>query len=162
MKYLLTLTAFVCAINLAGCQHNAYFEAALPSSPDNALVYLYRPQASNPGKKPLVLSYPDILVDGDSVGVLKYNEYLVLELAPGQREFVATGLTRQANWKPENVSYNMRLEAGQRYFMRLRVEYDTDHMTIGSFRGQYLIHMHAVDETEALYEIRYASESAAN
>lgn len=162
MRYLLAATALLLGFVLQGCQHNAYFEAAEPSSPDKALVYLYRPKATNPGKKPLVMSYPDILVDGDSVGVLRYNEYLTLELEPGQREFVATGLTQTANWKPKNVSYKIKLEAGQRYFMRLRVEYNTDHMTIGSFRDQYLIHMHPVDESEALYEIRYADSATGN
>ena len=45
--------------------------------------------------------------------------------------------------------------------LRFRVEYDTDHMTIGSFRGQYLIHLHPVDESEAVYEIRHLSQGVA-
>ena len=37
---------------------------------------------------------------------------------------------------------------------RFRAEFDTDSMTIGAFRGQYIITLHPMDATEAIYQIR--------
>lgn len=153
------LALFIC---LGGCANSDYFDPTPIATAGNSMVYLYRPAASNPGKKPLVTSYPEILVDGDSMGMLKYNRYLALELPPGEHEFVATGLTPDARWEPEDRSYTLNTKAGERYFMRFRVEYNTDAMTIGSFRGQYLIHLHPVDESEAVYEIRHTSAETLN
>ena len=144
---------------MTACANSDYFEQTPLVSPENAIVYLYRPAASNPGKKPLTMSYPEILIDGEGSGFLRYNQYLALELPPGKHEFVATGLTKDARWKPEDVKYTINLKAGESYFMRLRVEFNTDHMSIGSFRDNYLIYLHAVDESEAIYEIRHTSLS---
>ena len=141
----------------ASCANNDYFEPTPLASSENALVYVYRPAGTNPGKKPLTTSYPEILINGKGSGFLRYKEYLAIELPAGQYEFVATGLTRDARWKPQDVNYTISLKSGESYFMRLRVEFNTDHMTIGSFRDNYLIHLHPVDESEAVYEIRHTS-----
>jgi len=53
---------------LAGCAGPGYFEAVPPSSAEKSVVYLYRPEADNPGRQPLRFSYPDVLVDEQSVG----------------------------------------------------------------------------------------------
>ena len=68
-------------------------------------------------------------------------------------------LTRDSRWQPEDVKYDLKVEAGQTYFLRLRVEFDTDRMTMGSFKGQYLIFLHQVDQSEAVYEIRHTNRS---
>jgi hypothetical protein len=146
-------------LTLGACSGTPHFVDHSLSDPAKALVYVYRPKASNPGKKPMRYSYPDIQVDGESVGVLRYNEYLVTELEPGPREFLATGLSAAADWNQKEVRYTRHLEAGKSYYLRLRVEYNTDNMTVGSFRGQYFIHLHAVDYSEAVYEIRDASKA---
>jgi len=147
---------------LAGCANNDYFEPTALVDLSNSMVYVYRPAASNPGKKPLITSYPEILVDGQTAGLLKYKEYLAIELPPGRHEIVATGLTRDARWEPEDSSYKLLTEAGKSYFMRFRVEYNTAEMSLGTFRGQYLIHLHPVDEGEAVYQIRENKNSAGN
>ncbi len=152
--------ALIAALLLGvGCSSTPYFEAQTLTDPSKALVYVYRAKATNPGKKPMRFSYPDIQVDGESVGVLRYNEYLVAELEPGTRKFLATGLSPKADWNQREAEYTLKLEAGETYYMRLRVEYNTDNMTIGSFKGQYFIHMHPVDYDEAVYEIREASKA---
>ena len=157
---LIPALAIAATLSLAACANSDYFEASALSNSDNALVYLYRPAATNPGKKPLVTSYPEITVDGKSVGMLKYKEYLTLELPPGEHDIVATGLTRDARWEPEDRRYSLKTEAGESYFMRFRVEFNTDAMSIGTFRGQYQIHLHPVDESEAIYEIRHTNKAA--
>lgn len=148
---------FLLPLLLGACSATPYFAAKTLSDPEKALVYVYRPKASNPGKKPMRYSYPDIQVDGASIGILHYNKHLVAELTPGSREFVSTGLSPLADWNQGETKYTLKLEAGKTYYMRLRVEYNTDHMTIGSFKGQYRIHMHPVDYDEAAYEIRNTS-----
>jgi hypothetical protein len=153
------LLATIALVLLAGCQGSAYFEPTPLANPDNAMVYLYRPAATKPGKKPLRLSYPEAMIDGKSAGFLKYNEYLALEIPPGKHEFVLTGLTREAKWEPKDRTYSLDVKPGQTYFLRFKVEFDTDNMSLDTFTGQYLIYLHAVDREEAIYEIRYASRA---
>ena len=38
--------------------------------------------------------------------------------------------------------------------MRFKVEYNVDKMSLGSFKSQYIIGLHLVDEEDAVYEIR--------
>ena len=142
---------------LGACSGTPHFTEQKLSDPDKALVYVYWPKASNPGKKPMRYSYPDIQVDGSSIGVLHYNQYLVKEMEPGSREFIATGLSPLADWNQGEAKYALTLEAGKTHYLRLGVEYNTDNMSIGSFKGQYRIHLHPVDYQEAVYEIREAS-----
>ena len=144
---------------LTACANSDYFESTALQDNANAMVYLYRPAATGPGKKPLVTSYPEITVNGKSMGMLRYKQYMTLELPPGQHKIVATGLTKDSRWEPEDRSYTLKTEAGKKYFMRFRVEFNTDSMSMGTFRGQYLIHLHPVDESEALYEIRHTSKA---
>ncbi len=139
-----------------------YFEPTPIATPGMAMVYVYRPAASNPGKKPLRFKYPEVLVDGQSVGFLRYKQYLAVEVDPGKREFLVTGLTKGANWEPRDRKYTLSVEAGESYFMRFRVEFDTARMSLGSFTGQYLIHLHPVDRTDAVYEIRHTKKASGN
>ena len=148
---LFTLLVFLL---LGACSSPGYFAPAPPANPDNAVVYLYRPAATNPGKKPLTTRYPEILVDGNSVGMLRYKEHLRVELPPGTHEFVATGLTPNARWEPQDRRYGLTLEPGDVKYLRFRVEFNTDKMSIGTFRGQYIINLHAIAESEAIYQIR--------
>ena len=153
-RYLIVVTL---ATLIGACANTDYFAPTPAADPENAVVYLYRPAASNPGKKPLTTSYPEIMVDDRSVGLLKYRKHLRIELPAGSHKFVATGLTPEARWEPENREYTLRVEAGGVYYMRFRVEFNTDNMSLGSFRGQYIIHLHPVDGSEAIYQIRETS-----
>ena len=53
---------------VGGCVSSSYFEPTPIAKAGNAMVYIYRPEATNPGKKPLTLSYPEVMMDGQSVG----------------------------------------------------------------------------------------------
>ena len=81
---LLLLLMLVPAGMMTACANSDYFEPTPLVSPENAMVYLYRPAATNPGKKPLTMSYPEILIDGEGAGFLRYDEYRALELPPGK------------------------------------------------------------------------------
>ncbi|QFU74332.1 DUF2846 domain-containing protein [Halioglobus maricola] len=154
MSYRIPRVAALLACLMTTNVHADYFSPRGPELETNAVVYVYRPAASNPGKKPLRTKYPEIMVDGEGSGFLKYNRHFRLELPAGKHEFVATGLTESANWKQTDRKYILNMKAGQTYYLRLRVEYDTDKMSIGTFRGQYLIFLHAMDPEEAIYQIR--------
>lgn len=154
------LFATLALLTLSGCPNTAYFEPTPIAQPGEAMVYIYRPEATNPGKKPLRMSYPEVMMDGNSVGFLKYNEHLAVEAVPGEHEFVVTGLTRDAKWEPRDRKFTLKVEAGESYFMRFRVEFDTAKMSLGTFRGQYIISFHPVDETEAIYEIRHTANAS--
>jgi hypothetical protein len=157
MKRLPSLLPLLFLLVLNGCGNSDYFEATPIAGAGNAMVYIYRPEATNPGKKPLRTSYPEVMVDGNSTGFLKYNEHLAMELPPGEHEIVVTGLTRDARWKPEDRKYTLTVEANQSYYMRFRVEFDVAKMSLGTFKGQYIITLHPVDGEEAIYEIRHTS-----
>ncbi|AQA17160.1 hypothetical protein BST95_01925 [Halioglobus japonicus] len=90
-----------------------YFSPEPPKAQDTSVVYIYRAAASNLGKKPLRTNYPEILVDGEGAGLLRYNRHIRLELPAGQHEFVATGLTEAANWEPRGRGYTLNLEPGE-------------------------------------------------
>jgi len=157
MKILFVLAAL---LTLGGCPNTAYFEPTPLATSDKAMVYVYRPAASNPGKKPLTLSYPEVMVDGKSAGFLKYKEYLALQLEPGKKEFLITGLTREAKWEPKDISYRLELEPGKTYYLRFGVEFNTSKMSLGTFRGNYLISFYPIDESDAVYEIRHTSKAS--
>jgi hypothetical protein len=161
MKKNLVLLPVLALLCLYGCaSSSSYFEPTPIAQPGNAMVYIYRPAGTNPGMKPLTLSYPEVMVDGQSVGFLKYNEYLAVEVTPGQRDFLVTGLTRGAKWEARDLSHTLDVDAGQSYFLRYRVEFDVDKMGLGTFKSQYIINLTPVSETDAVYEIRHTSNAA--
>lgn len=162
MKKNITLLSIIVMLYLSGCASSNYFEPTPITEPGMAMVYIYRPAATNPGKKPLTRSYPEVMVDGVSSGFLKYQQYLAVEVSPGQREFLVTGLTKGAKWGPRDLNYTLNAEAGQSYFLRYRVKFDMNKMSIGSFKGQYIINLGPVAETDAVYEISDTSKATAN
>ena len=146
---LLLLSSLLCA-----CASPGYFEPTPIAQPGNAMVYLYRPAASNPGMKPLYLSYPEVMVDGTSHGFLKYSHYLAIELPPGKHEFRLTGLTKEAKWEPRDVDYSIDLKPGEKVFLDFKVEYNTAEMNLLEPGPKYIIRLNRVPESQAVYEIR--------
>jgi hypothetical protein len=157
-RYYVLLLSLV-LIGSGGCVSSSYFEPTPIAKSGNAMVYVYRPEATNPRKKPLTLSYPELVMDGRSMGFLKYNKYLALEVAPGKREFLVTGLTRDAKWEPKDRSFTLDVQPGETYYMRFRVEFDTAKMSLGTFKGQYIITFNPVPHEDAIYEIRHTDKA---
>lgn len=139
---------------LAGCAGPGYFEAVPPSSPEQAVVYLYRPEADNPGRQPLRFSYPDVLIDEQSVGTLQFNSYRRVELAPGNHSIRITGLTRQAKWEPRDIKQNFSVAPGEIKYLKLDVRFNLSEMTLGTPGPSYLIHLRPMRPDDAVYEIR--------
>lgn len=139
---------------LSGCAGPGYFEAIPPSSPEQSVVYLYRPEADNPGRQPLRFSYPDVLIDEQSVGTLHFNSYRRIELAPGRHNLRITGLTRQAKWEPRDIKQQFSVAPGEVKYLKLDVRFNLSEMNLGSMGPSYLIHVRPMRADEAVYEIR--------
>ena len=139
---------------LSGCAGPGYFEAIPPSSPEQSVVYLYRPEADNPGRQPLRFSYPDVLIDEQSVGTLHFNSYRRIELAPGRHNLRITGLTRQAKWEPRDIKQQFSVAPGEVKYLKLDVRFNLSEMNLGSMGPSYLIHVRPMRADDAVYEIR--------
>jgi hypothetical protein len=137
------------------------FAAEVPSSPENSVLYIYRPEPTQPGlMKPLRFDYPEVLVDGASIGVLRYDEYLAVELTPGPHTLTVTGLTAASSgWAARDIVRDLPANRDKQVFMKLRVEYDTREMTIDQLSPKYTIQLTPVDADDAIYEIRNTSPS---
>ena len=145
---------------LGACSSPGYFEPTPIAGEGSAMVYLYRPAASNPGSKPLLLSYPEVMIDGVSHGVLKYNSYRAIELPPGKHEFRLTGLTKGAKWEPKDVNYSINLQPGETAYLKFRVEFNTAEMGFLELGPKYIIGLSQVPESTAVYEIRDTKKTA--
>ena len=56
------------------------------------------------------------------------------------------------------MKYKLKTEAGESYYLRLRVEFDVEKMSLGSFTNQYIINFGQVNSTDAVYEIRHTDK----
>ena len=133
-----------------------HFTPTVAANPDNTVFYIYRPAATTPGlMKPLKFDYPDILIDGKSIGALKYEHYLVTELKPGPHTITVTGLTTTAKgWADRDIEQAIPVNQGKQVFMKLQVEYDLDDMNLVQPGPKYIINLIPVDGETAKYEIR--------
>jgi hypothetical protein len=139
---------------VSGCAAPGYFEAVPPSSGGKSVVYLYRPEANNPGRQPLRFSYPDVLVDEQSVGILEFNSHRRIELEPGNHSLRITGLSREAKWEPRDIKQTMSVAPGEIKYLKLDVRFNLSEMTLGSPGPSYLIHVRPMRPDDAVYEIR--------
>ena len=141
---------------VAGCSSPGNFVPQDPGKND-ALLYLYRPEADNPGLQPLRMSYPDIQLDGRSIGVLQFNTYFAVVLTPGQHSIRVTGLSKKADWEPQDITLDISVRAGEVKYLKLDVQFNLDEMAMGDSSAKYLIYLTPMQPEEALYEIRNTS-----
>lgn len=151
LRLLLLLPLFI-----TGCSTPSYFEAVQPSSPQRAMLYLYRPEASNPGlMQPLRYDYPEVFIDGQSIGTLKFNSHRHIELAPGKHSVRITGLSPAAKWEPRDIEQSFSLKPAQTAYLKLNVQYQLDEMVLGQPGPSYSIHLTPMRSEDAVYEIRH-------
>ncbi len=155
MRRRLCLLALPLLLSATGCSSPGYFEAVQPSTSQRAVVYLYRPEATTPGlMKPLRYDYPDLQIDGQSIGTLKYNKHRWVELAPGQHSLRITGLSQIAKWESRDITYPFTVTPGEIKYLKLDVQYKLDEMVLGQPAPRYLIRVIPQRGEEAVYEIR--------
>jgi hypothetical protein len=153
----LYLAGGILSLMMSACtQTVGHFTPTVAANPENTVFYVYRPAATTPGlMKPLKFDYPDILIDGNSIGALKYDQYLVTELTPGPHNITVTGLTTTAKgWADRDIEQAIPVNQGKQVFMKLLVEYDIDDMNLGQTGPKYIINLIPVDSENAKYEIR--------
>ncbi|CAA0079637.1 Uncharacterised protein [Halioglobus japonicus] len=152
----LLINAAVILMLSACAQTVGHFTPTAAKNPDDTVFYIYRPAASNPGlMKPLKYDYPDVLIDGKSIGVLKYNQYLVTELTPGPHTITITGLTTASKgWADRDIEQTIPASQSKQVFMKLEVEYDIDSMNLGEMGAKYIINLLPVESEDAIYQIR--------
>jgi hypothetical protein len=151
------LLSGIALLLLSACtQTVGHFSPTVASDPNNTVLYIYRPEATTPGvMKPLKFDYPDVLIDGKSIGVLKYGEYLVTELTPGAHSITITGLTTaSSNWAERDIQQVIPASQNKQVFMKLQVEYNVDEMNLAQLGAKYIIRLLPVDAENAQYEIR--------
>ncbi|MES2818081.1 MAG: hypothetical protein V4812_03750 [Pseudomonadota bacterium] len=138
---------------VSGCSAPGYFEPQQPDK-DSGMLYLYRPKADNPGMQPLRLSYPDIQIDGRSVGPLKFNTHLAVGLSPGKHSIRITGLSKAASWEPRDIEKAFMVEPGEVKYLKLDVRFNLREMNLGQPKPSYLIYLTPMRSEDAVYEIR--------
>lgn len=145
---------------LSGCLGgNEMFEPDIKADAGSAVMHLYRPAASTPGiTKPLRFSWPEVFVDGESVGTVKYNEYISFRVSPGKHVLRVTGLTAQArDWDLRDVDRSFTAKAGETYYMRMKVDFNVTEMYVVQPRPSYIYQVMPATVDEAKYEIRKVS-----
>lgn len=138
---------------LSSCSSPGHFEPQSPGK-NESLLYLYRPEADNPGMQPLRLSYPDIQLDGHSIGQLKFNTHFAVGLSPGTHSIRVTGLSEKADWEPRDIHLEFTVRPGEVKYLKLDVQFALNEMAIGDSSAKYSIYLSPVQPQEALYEIR--------
>lgn len=157
MKYL-TRSLCCLAVLLSACAGPGYFEPIQPVGDNEAVLYIYRPRADNPGLQPLRFSYPDLLINEESIGVLSFNSHRSLRLESGEYTLTATGLSKISNWEPRDRNLTFKLEPGEIKYVKLNIRYDKKNMNLGQPGAKYLIFLTPTDAKDAVYEIRDTDE----
>jgi hypothetical protein len=142
------------AIFLSACAGPKYFEPIQPASANEAVLYIYRPKADNPGMQPLRFSYPDVLIDDTSVGVLTFNHHRAVRLNPGKHKLLITGLTKDAKWEPKDIERNFSINPGEIKYIKLNVQFDLRKMNLAQPGAKFIINTSLKAPEDAIYEIR--------
>jgi hypothetical protein len=159
VRFAMFLMLAASVLMLQGCASTPkYFEPTPIAGTDNSMLYLYRPAASNPGSKPLLRSYPEVMINGVSHGVIRYNEYRGIELSPGATEVRLTGNSANAKWKPRDTLYSLMLHPGKTAYLKFRVEYNMKNMRLIDPGPKYQIGMSLTPASQATQEMRFVDK----
>lgn len=156
------LLVFVLAALVAGCgagrtARGGAFEPPQVSSAETAQLVVYRPKQQWREKAG---SYPEVLVDGTSMGILRYNGYLVWELPTGHAGMKVTGFGDKArNWEFKDRELSLHLKQGETIYVRMVVRYDEKSNVLGRPGMDYMLVVHPVSGNDAIYELKDMRES---
>ena len=151
--------AIVVTLMLTGCAASSggsssagsSFEFATLEDPGNGIVYVYRPaikRFKHAGQ------WPAALVNGSSIGTLRYEGSLVSELPPGQHELRVTSASPDANgWQFHDRHTKFLIKAGETRYFRLIITFDPNEDKILSGPIEPLVFLQPVDADEARHEI---------
>jgi hypothetical protein len=124
------------------------------SSAETAQLVVYRPRQRALRKVDI---YPEVLIDGTSLGALSYNGFLVYPTAPTDAELVVTGRGAKANgWDFPDRKLPIQLVAGQTLYVRLSLRYNGNATLTKP--GDYSVQLRTMREHTALVEMEGARQ----
>lgn len=148
------LGTLVCT--LAGCgagqsaKGESYTAPALQDE-SKALIVIYRPAQSwraNAG------AYPEVFLDGNSMGVIRYQGYLTAEVSPSSRKLLFTGLSPAAHdWEFKDRTLPLRLKPGKTHYYEVIVIYDEKSNVLGRPGMDFTLQIIPSSEKTARYQL---------
>ena len=157
MKMINKTVLLLSVMLLSACAGTYHFTPVVPAA-NESVVYLYRPKADNPGRQPLRLHYPEVFVDGKTVGPLQFNKRKKIHLTPGKHQLKLTGLSEGANWDFKDKLLDFEVVAGEVKYIKFNVRFNLNEMHILDPGADYLIHLTPMNSGQAVYEVRYTKD----
>lgn len=125
------------------------YEPPTAKDPNNGLLVLYRPKQS---WRAAAKRYPDVLMNGASIGTLKYNGFLLYEAPPGQHQLRITGLSKNANkWDFKDRDRAIRFEQGATRYVQVVVRFDDSSNSLGNPGMSHTLHVSSARAEDARY-----------
>lgn len=147
------------AVSSTACSSDPkYFEVIQPTE-DEGILYVYRAKVKGVLIQPMRFSYPDLILDGKSIGVLKYMTHRAIPIKAGKHHLKVTGLTEKAKWDQKDKELNFKIKPGQIKYLKINIQYDIDEINHVTTMNKRAIYITPVDADKAIYEIRDTDEA---
>ena len=155
-KSLLTfLFLLPASVFISGCQSTNQAEGNQykvdESESKTAVIYLYRPNTGHKGK---ALEYPEVFIDGESLGVMKVRGYMMKEVSAGKHEIRITGATNKADWSFPEKKRTFNVKPESKNYFRLMVRFDMDSNQLLGLMMKHELFLTPVEADEAIREMK--------
>lgn len=143
------------SVLINGCQSTNKAEGnqyKVDKSGSNAsAIYLYRPNGGHKGKS---LEYPEVFIDGTSLGIMKAKGYMMKEVPTGQHEIRITGATNKADWSFPEIKRTINVRPNSKNYFRLMVRFDMDSNQLLGLMMKHELFLTPVEADEAIREMK--------
>lgn len=146
----MALLASFLLISAVSLGNDKRFTATAVVKPGNGKLYVYWP-GQRWGEKSR--KTPEIQLDDEPLGLLKYKSYIERELPEGTYNLKLTGSSDASNWDGPEREFPAKIEAGENLFVRLLVKYDQRSNKMLEGRMKYAVTFLPRAEEEALAEM---------
>lgn len=124
-----------------------------------ATLIVYRTKIKGILVQPMRRSYPDLILDGSSVGVLKYKKHKIIPIKAGKHRLKVTGLTDKAKWDQRDKELAFNVKPGETKYLKINIQYDIDEMNKLTTYNKRAVYITPVDTDDAVYEVRDTKEA---
>ena len=98
-----------------------------------------------------------MILDGESIGFMKFKSHKYIKIEPGSHVLTATGLTKGSKWKPMDKQLKFQIHRGETKYIKLDVQYNMDNIRITQSGPKHRIFLTPMNANSAVYEIRETS-----
>jgi Protein of unknown function (DUF2846) len=152
---LILLLLLPISVLISGCQSTnqatgSQYEVD-ESESNTSVIYIYRPNTGHKGK---ALEYPEVFIDGSSLGVLKVRGYMMKEVPAGKHEIRISGSTNKANWSFPEIKRIINVKPESKNYFRLMVRFDMDSNQLLGLAMEHLVFLTPVEPDEAIREMK--------